>query len=108
MPFLDPESQIAKLFFKKSPVLGAGWEEKALRTIGQKCQKYNLNQRSGLQTKILKIEDKNQTQSRIKDLQEEDSEAESRPEPNHILAVTKINHKHPASSVTMLLLMLCI
>ena len=72
-------------------------------------QKYNSNQRSGLQTKIFKKVGKNQTQSRFKDLPEEDSEAESRPDPNHILAFTKTNDQLPASSVTMLLLsMLCI
>ena len=44
---------------------------------------------------------KNQTQSRFKDLLEEDSEAESRPDPNHILTFTKTNHQLHASSVTM-------
>ena len=40
----------------------------------QSGENNNLNQRSGLQTKILKIEGKNQTQSRFKVLLEEDSE----------------------------------
>ena len=47
---------------------------------------------------------RNQTQSRFKDLLEEDSEEESRPDPNHILAFTmftKTNHQLPASSVTI-------
>ena len=52
--------------------------------------------------RTLKKDGQNQTQSRFKDLLEEDSEAESRPDPNHILAFTKTNHQLPASSVTML------
>ena len=44
---------------------------------------------------ILKVEDKNQTWSRFKDLLEEDSRTESRPDPNHILAFTETNHQFP-------------
>ena len=48
------------------------------------------------------MKNKNKTESRYKHLLEEDNEAESRPDLNHILAFTKTNHQRPTSSVTML------
>ena len=96
------------LFLKNSPVLGAGGGEKAKRsgknTIRIKGQ--------DSKPRSLKKSGQNQTQNRFsmfKDLLEEDSEEEFRPDPNHILAFTKTNHQLPASSVTMLLLsIICI
>ena len=90
-----------KLFFY-SLVLGGGEKAKrsgknTIRIKDQDSKPRSLKSRQNL------------TQSRFKDLLEEDSEAESRPDPNHILAFIKTNHQLPVSSVTMLLLsIICI
>ena len=75
----------------------------SLDLVGEKKQKdqAKIQFESEVRTpnQDLKKSGQNQTQSRFEDLLEEDSEAESRPDPNHILAFTKTNHQLPASSV---------
>ena len=83
---LSVRSQAAERFFFIHLSLERWWGRKSKKIR----QKYNSNQRSGLKTKILRKSGQNQTQSRFKDLLEEDSEAESRPDPNHILAFTRL------------------
>ena len=85
----------------------------SLELVGEKKQKdqAKIQFESEVRTpnQDLNISGQNQTESRFKDLLEEDIEAKSRPYPNHILVFTKTNYQLPASSVTMLLLsMICI
>ena len=75
----------------------------SLELVGQKKQndqaKIQFDSKVRTPNQDLKKSGQNQTQSRFNYLLEEDSEAESRPDPNHILAFTKTNHQLPASSV---------